>query len=185
MASFTSCRSLVPREPGRRDLETALLHRIAPNSAPTPAVIAIASAPQKVIRPAPTSRPEPPTRAAMPPSAARKTSEVPDTQTIDAEQAASRRRSRREAIYESVASSIGTLSFVAFQLIGAILWVVINAGLVAPLRPFDPFPFPILSHIIGLEAVLVTAFVLMKRIWTPRCGHQGVACNAAEAVDVA
>jgi uncharacterized membrane protein len=82
---------------------------------------------------------------------------------IDAEQAASRRRSRGEAIYESVASSIGTLSFVAFQLIGAILWVVINAGLVAPVRPFDPFPFPILNHIIALEAVLMTAFVLMKQ----------------------
>jgi len=82
---------------------------------------------------------------------------------IDAEQAANRRRSRGEAIYECVASSIGTLTFVAFQLIGAILWVVINAGLVAPLRPFDPFPFPILNHIIALEAVLMTAFVLMKQ----------------------
>jgi uncharacterized membrane protein len=82
---------------------------------------------------------------------------------IGAEQAADRRRSRSEAIYEFVGDSIGALHFVAFQLIGVILWVVVNAGLIPPVRPFDPFPFPILNQIIGLEAVLMTSFVLMKQ----------------------
>jgi uncharacterized membrane protein len=82
---------------------------------------------------------------------------------IQAEQAANRRRSRSEAIYEFVGSSIGTLKFVAFQLIGTVLWVVINAGLMQPVRPFDPFPFPILTQIVAVEAVLMTAFVLMKQ----------------------
>jgi uncharacterized membrane protein len=82
---------------------------------------------------------------------------------IGAEQAANRRRSRSEAIYEFVGNSIGTLNFVVFQLIGVILWVVINAGLIPPVRAFDPFPFPILTQIIALEAVTMTAFVLMKQ----------------------
>ena len=82
---------------------------------------------------------------------------------ISAEQAANLRRSRSEAIYEFVGNSIGTLTFVALQLIGVILWVVINAALIPSVRPFDPFPFPILNHIIALEAVLITAFVLMKQ----------------------
>jgi uncharacterized membrane protein len=82
---------------------------------------------------------------------------------IGAEQAANRRRSRSEAFYEFAGNSIGTLKFVAFQLIAVILWVVINAGLIPPVRPFDPFPFPILNQIIALEAVLITAFVLMKQ----------------------
>jgi len=82
---------------------------------------------------------------------------------IGGEQAANRRRSRSEAIYEFVAGSFGTLNFVAFQLIGVILWVTINSGLMPPVRPFDPFPFPILNQIIALEAVLITAFVLMKQ----------------------
>jgi len=82
---------------------------------------------------------------------------------IDAEQAADRRLSRGEAIYEFVGSAIGTLNFVAVQLIGAILWVLINTGLLAPVHPFDPFPFPILNQIVALEAVLMTAFVLMKQ----------------------
>ena len=82
---------------------------------------------------------------------------------ISAEQAAKKRRSRGEAIYEVVGNSIGTLNFVAFQLIGVILWVAINAGLLPLVRPFDHFPFPILNQIVALEAVLMTAFVLMKQ----------------------
>lgn len=35
--------------------------------------------------------------------------------------------------------------------------------LAPPIRPFDPFPFPVLSLILALEAVLVAAFVLMKQ----------------------
>ena len=81
---------------------------------------------------------------------------------IGSEQEANRRRSRSEAVYEWVGHSIGTLKFVALQLIGVILWMVINADLFPTIRPFDPFPFPILNHIIALEAVLITAFVLMK-----------------------
>lgn len=54
----------------------------APNSEPTPAVIAIASAPQKATRHAPASMPAPPARAATAPSTARNTIEVPETHAI-------------------------------------------------------------------------------------------------------
>jgi len=53
---------------------------------------------------------------------------------IGAEQAANRRRSRSEAIYEFVAGSFGTLNFVAFQLIGVILWVARGNYWTKPLR---------------------------------------------------
>jgi mannan endo-1,4-beta-mannosidase len=54
-------------------------HAAVPNSAPTPAVTAIAKAPQNVTRIAPAAMPAPPTRAAIPPKSARKNSDVPDT----------------------------------------------------------------------------------------------------------
>ena len=82
---------------------------------------------------------------------------------IDSEQTANRRRTRSEVISDFVGSAIGTLSFVAVQLTGTILWVMINTGLMVHVRPFDPFPFPILNQVIALEAVLMTAFVLMKQ----------------------
>ena len=54
-------------------------------------------------------------------------------------------------------------SFVVVQVLGVVLWVAINAGLAPPLRPFNSFPFPILSLILTSEALLVAAFVLMKQ----------------------
>src|SRR4029453_538681 len=53
-----------------------------PNSAPTPAVSPIASAPQNVTRTAPVVTGAPPTRAAIPPRIARNTSEIPETRRI-------------------------------------------------------------------------------------------------------
>lgn len=51
-----------------------------PKSAPTPAVIPMARAPQNVTRIAPAATPAPPTRAATPPRRARKNREAPETQ---------------------------------------------------------------------------------------------------------
>ncbi len=96
---------------------------------------------------------------------------------ISAEQAANRRRSRCEAIYEFVGNSIGTLTFVGLQLMGVILWILINAALIPSVRPFDPFPFPILNQIIALEAVLMTAFVLMKQNRMSKLGDRRAHLN--------
>ena len=68
------------RAPAGRSLRTGCAHTVAPNSAPTPAVIAIASAPQAVTRHAPTAMLDPPTRAATAPSMARNRSELPASQ---------------------------------------------------------------------------------------------------------
>ena len=55
------------------------IQRIAPNRAPTPAVNAIAIAPQKVTRPIEGHTGDPPARAARKPSSARISRELPDT----------------------------------------------------------------------------------------------------------
>jgi cobalamin biosynthesis Mg chelatase CobN len=54
-------------------------HSVAPNKAPTPAVSAIASAPQKVTRATDLQTGEPPARAANAPNSARKNNELPET----------------------------------------------------------------------------------------------------------
>ncbi len=82
---------------------------------------------------------------------------------IEAEQEAHRSRSFSEIVYELVGGFIGTLSFVVIQVFGIVLWVIINLGLTPLIAAFDPFPFPVLSLILTLEAVLVAAFVLMKQ----------------------
>jgi hypothetical protein len=57
-------------------------YRTVPNSDPTPAVTAIARAPQNVTRKAPTITPAPPARAAKPPRSARNINELPATSGI-------------------------------------------------------------------------------------------------------
>jgi uncharacterized membrane protein len=42
-------------------------------------------------------------------------------------------------------------------------WVTVNAGKIPWIAPFDPFPYPLLSSMTSLEAVLLAAFVLMKQ----------------------
>src|SRR5450631_3007337 len=87
---YNSCCLRVPRHAPQHTSSTRqpLLtqvgpaHATVPNSAPTPAVNAMASAPQNVTRIAPTVIPAPPARAASPPRMARNTSEVPETRGI-------------------------------------------------------------------------------------------------------
>jgi uncharacterized membrane protein len=42
------------------------------------------------------------------------------------------------------------------------LWMVANSG-VASLKPFDPFPFSLLTSIVSLEAIFLTLFVLASQ----------------------
>ena len=73
------------------------------------------------------------------------------------------RRSGREAVTDAIGGFVGTVAFVVWQLVTFIGWIVVNAGKVPGIRPFDLFPYPLLSSITSLEAVLLAAFVLMKQ----------------------
>jgi uncharacterized membrane protein len=42
-------------------------------------------------------------------------------------------------------------------------WIVINAGLVPGVVPFDPFPFPFLTMMVSLEAIFLALFVLASQ----------------------
>lgn len=72
-------------------------------------------------------------------------------------------RSRTEAIADAIGGFIGTIAFVALQTLASAGWVIANAGKIPWITPFDPFPYPLLSVITSLEAVLIAAFILMKQ----------------------
>jgi uncharacterized membrane protein len=55
---------------------------------------------------------------------------------------------------------VGTVYFVISQLVLVVLWASWN--LYRP-SPFDPYPFPLLSAFLALEAVLLTSFVLIRQ----------------------
>jgi uncharacterized membrane protein len=82
---------------------------------------------------------------------------------IEAENAALRPSKPGEAAADTVGSFAGTLSFVVLQIIGIAAWVVVNTGWFPSLRIFDAFPYPLLSTVTSVEAVLLAAFVLIKQ----------------------
>ena len=73
------------------------------------------------------------------------------------------RRTRMERIGDAIARFFGTWRFIiahAFLLSG---WFVLNLGLLPNIRPFDPYPFPFLGLIVGIEFIFLTTFVLINQ----------------------
>jgi uncharacterized membrane protein len=82
---------------------------------------------------------------------------------LEVESAALRPRTQSEAITDAIGGFAGTLPFVVVQIVACAGWVIVNAGQIPGISAFDPFPYPLLSMITSLEAVLLGAFVLMKQ----------------------
>ncbi|HEY2822894.1 MAG TPA: DUF1003 domain-containing protein [Candidatus Acidoferrum sp.] len=73
------------------------------------------------------------------------------------------RRTWDERVGDSVSSLVGSLTFVAFHVIGLLLWLTINSGGFPSLKPFDPAPFPILDMVLAFESILLASFILMRQ----------------------
>ncbi|MEA2944368.1 MAG: hypothetical protein QOD09_4897 [Bradyrhizobium sp.] len=62
----------------------------------------------------------------------------------------------------AVGGFVGTIYFVVLQCVAALVWIAANTGAFGN-APFDPYPFPLLSTLLALEAVLLTSFVLIRQ----------------------
>ena len=58
---------------------------------------------------------------------------------------------------------VGTVYFVVFECAMVLGWIAFNVGLAPAHWTFDPYPFPLLAVVLGLEAVLLTSFVLIRQ----------------------
>jgi uncharacterized membrane protein len=72
-------------------------------------------------------------------------------------------RSRVERIGDRITHFFGSLQFIAAHLMVLIAWIVFNTQVFANLKPFDPYPFPLLSFIFSIEFFFLTTFVLMNQ----------------------
>jgi uncharacterized membrane protein len=64
---------------------------------------------------------------------------------------------------EAIARFAGTNIFIVTEMVGVALWIAINTGALRSVPVFDPYPFGLLAVVLGLEAVLLTAFVLIRQ----------------------
>ena len=82
---------------------------------------------------------------------------------VNIEQQFLERRTFVDRLVDSIASFSGSLVFVLLHLAVFAFWAVVNLGWLPSVRRFDPYPFPLLSTAVSVEAVVLSTFVLMKQ----------------------
>jgi len=72
------------------------------------------------------------------------------------------RRTFQERVSDAITAFSGRMSFVYLHALWFGLWVLLNTGWFA-IRPFDPFPYSLLTMIVSLEAIFLSTFVLISQ----------------------
>lgn len=70
--------------------------------------------------------------------------------------------SLQDRIAQAITSFTGSMTFVYLHLSAYMLWIVVNLGLIAGLKPFDP-SFVILASEASVEAIFLSTFVLIAQ----------------------
>src|SRR3569623_3269732 len=74
---------------------------------------------------------------------------------------AAQERGVQDRLADHITSFSGRMAFVYFNIAWFGVWILINA---APfgLRPYDPYPYGMLTMIVSLEAIFLSAIVLIR-----------------------
>ena len=74
-----------------------------------------------------------------------------------------RKRSFAARIGDRIAILAAREGTVAVHVAWFACWILANTGRIPFVKPFDPFPFPLLTTIVSLEAIFLTLFVLASQ----------------------
>jgi len=91
----------------------------------------------------------------------------PSDRTIESiaqiEQATHQARSRLDHLSNAVTRWAGSGASILFHAVLFGLWLLANVNVLRDIRPFDPFPFNLLTTFVSLEAIFLTLFVLIAQ----------------------
>lgn len=73
-----------------------------------------------------------------------------------------RARKLREKISDGITAFSGHLNFVYLHIAWFGVWLLLNSGR-AGIKPFDPYPYGLLTMIVSLEAIFLSTFVLISQ----------------------
>ena len=73
-----------------------------------------------------------------------------------------RQATTQDKVAEAVTRFTGSMLFVYIHLAILVLWVALNLGVVASVKPFDP-SFVILATAASVEAIFLSTFVLIRQ----------------------
>lgn len=68
-----------------------------------------------------------------------------------------------QRVADALAEFAGSIIFLLLHAGWFMVWVSANLGLLPTVRPFDPFPFGLLTMIVSLEAIFLSCFVLISQ----------------------
>jgi uncharacterized membrane protein len=71
-------------------------------------------------------------------------------------------KTRQDRMADALTAFSGSLTFVYLHAIWFGLWVVLNIGWLK-IKPFDPYPFGLLTMVVSLEAIFLSTFVLVSQ----------------------
>lgn len=72
----------------------------------------------------------------------------------------------------------GSMQFLLLNIFSFLAWVILNTKIIPGVVPFDPFPFPMLTTVVSLEAIFLTTIVLMSQ------NRQSLISSLREEVDI-
>jgi uncharacterized membrane protein len=72
------------------------------------------------------------------------------------------RRSLQERLADAITDFSGRIGFVYLHVVWFAVWIGWNLGAFGA-RPFDPYPFGLLTMIVSLEAIFLSTFVLISQ----------------------
>jgi uncharacterized membrane protein len=86
------------------------------------------------------------------------------------------KRSHGERLSDVFTRFMGSMTFVVLHVVGLAVWFSWNLGAFG-LKPFDPFPFGILTLIVSTEGVILAIFVLISQNRMSRLANQRAHLN--------
>jgi len=71
-------------------------------------------------------------------------------------------RTIQERLADAITDFSGRMAFVYFHVVWFGVWIALNLDLLG-FKPFDPYPFGLLTMIVSLEAIFLATFVLISQ----------------------
>jgi uncharacterized membrane protein len=79
------------------------------------------------------------------------------------EDAALHHRTRTEQLSDLITRIAAGGTVLLLHVVWYLLWILVNTRVLPGITPFDPFPFPLLTTIVSLEAIFLSLFVLASQ----------------------
>jgi uncharacterized membrane protein len=81
---------------------------------------------------------------------------------IETRHLAANQRTTEERLADAITDFSGRMYFVYFHVVWFGIWILLNLGYFG-IKPFDPYPFGLLTMVVSLEAIFLATFVLISQ----------------------